>query len=31
MADVQGNVWVYGIAAVTLVMLLVCRGLTRRA
>ncbi len=29
LADVPGNVWVYGIAAVTLVMLLVCRGFTR--
>ncbi len=29
-ADVAGNVWVYGIAAVTLVMLLWCRRYSRR-
>ncbi|OFI39935.1 hypothetical protein BIU82_02535 [Arthrobacter sp. SW1] len=30
LGDVPGNVWVYGIAVVTLVMLVVCRGFARR-
>jgi len=29
LADVPGNVWVYGIAGVTLVMMLACRVFTR--
>lgn len=30
LADVPGNVWVYGIAGVTLVMLVACRSFARR-
>ena len=30
LGDLPGNVWVYGIAGVTLVMLVVCRGFARR-